>query len=241
MRILDVQQLSKSFGGLKAVNNLSLEARQGEILGIIGPNGAGKTTLFNLLSGFLKPDKGTISVFGKDITGLKPHEVCKLGLSRTFQIVKPFGNLSVLHNIMVGAFNRMMNRSQAEEFAKEVIQLVRLDDKSDYPANTLNIGQLKRLEIAKSLATKPKLLLLDEVMAGVNDAERDGLVKIIRHIQSKGISILIIGHEVQAILKVTDRLAVINFGEKIAEGLPQDVICDPDVVEAYLGSEYELA
>ena len=142
---------------------------------------------------------------------------------------------------MVGAFNRLTNRSQAEEFSKEVIKFVELDHKSKYPAYTLNIGQLKRLEIAKALATRPKLLLLDEVMSGVNDAERDELVNIIRQIQSQGITVLIIGHEVQAILKVTDRLAVINFGEKIAEGLPQNVICKPNVIEAYLGSEYKLA
>jgi branched-chain amino acid transport system ATP-binding protein len=240
LNLLEARGLKKRFGGLRAIDNIDLDAQEGEILGIIGPNGAGKTTLFNLLSGFIKPDEGSISFLGVDIIGKQPFQICKLGLNRTFQIVKPFANLSVLHNVMVGAFNKIRHRNTAESRASEVIDFVGLGEKSHLPASTLNIGQLKRLEIAKALATGPTLLLLDEVMAGINDAEREVLIDIIREIRRKGTSIIIIGHEVQAVLKISDRLIVINFGKKIAEGNPNDVICDSDVIEAYIGIEDDI-
>ena len=240
MNVLEIQSLSKSFGGLKAVNNVNLELRKGEILGVIGPNGAGKTTLFNLISGFIRPDKGSIQFLGQMIVGLQPYEICKLGLTRTFQIVKPFANLSVIHNVVIGAFNRLSSRPTAEDRAREMIRFVGLERKAHFPANTLNIAELKRLELAKALATEPKLLLLDEVMAGINIAEREEIVQIIHQIRDNGVTIMIIGHEVQEILKVADRLIVINFGEKIAEGLPNDVICTKEVIEAYLGEEYKF-
>ena len=240
MNMLEVKDLTKSFGGLTAVNRVSLEIRTGEILGLIGPNGAGKTTFFSLISGFLSPDSGTVIFLGESILGLKPHLICRRGLSRTFQIVKPFANLTVAENVTAGAFHRLTNRDEAMEKSRQVMKLVGLADKAEQPARTLNIGQLKRLEIARALATEPKLLLLDEVMAGINDAEREQLLRVIQQVRDSGVTIMIIGHEIQAVLKVSDRLIVINFGEKIAEGRPDDVICRPDVVEAYLGEGYDL-
>jgi branched-chain amino acid transport system ATP-binding protein len=239
--MLEVRNLSKAFGGLKAVDGVDLDVRAGEILGVIGPNGAGKTTLFNLLSGFLAPGSGTISYLGRNIVGLQPYEIAKLGLTRTFQIVKPFVHLSVLQNVMVGAYNRLSRREESEVRAREMIRFVRLDRKTDSFASTLNLGQLKRLEIAKALAAEPKLLLLDEVMAGITDAEREELVEVIRGVRESGVSIVLIGHELKAIMKVTERLIVMNFGRKIAEGPPREVIQTPEVVDAYLGAEYDCA
>lgn len=241
MNMLEVRNLSKAFGGLKAVDGVDLDVRAGEILGVIGPNGAGKTTLFNLLSGFLAPASGTISYLGRNIVGLQPYEIAKLGLTRTFQIVKPFVHLSVLQNVMVGAYNHLPRREQAEVRAREMIRFVQLDRKTDSPASTLNIGQLKRLEIAKALATEPKLLLLDEVMAGITDAERDELIEVIRGVRKSGVSIVLISHEIEAVVKITERLVVMNFGMKIAEGPPREVIQIPEVVDAYLGTEYDFA
>lgn len=241
MNILEVRNLSKTFGGLKAVDGVDLDVRAEEILGVIGPNGAGKTTLFNLLSGFLAPGSGTISYLGRNIVGLQPYEIAKLGLTRTFQIVRPFVHLSVLQNVMVGAYNRLSRREQSEVRAREMIRFVRLDRKADSFASTLNLGQLKRLEIAKALATEPKLLLLDEVMAGITDAEREELVEVIRGVRKSGVSIVLISHEIEAVMKVTERLVVMNFGKKIAEGPPREVIQIPEVVDAYLGAEYSCA
>ncbi len=236
--LLEVAGLSKRFGGLQAVRDLSLEMARGEVLGLIGPNGAGKTTAFNLVSGFLAPDVGQIRFDGRSVVGLPPHAVCRLGLARTFQIVRPFPHLSVLDNVRVGALARRPRMEEAREQARAVVDRVGLGAKADQPAAGLTLPERKRLELARALATEPTLLLLDEVMAGLNPTEIEAIVALIKRINAEGVSILLIEHNMRAVMTLSHRIAVLNFGEKIVEGEPAAVANHPRVIEAYLGEEY---
>ncbi len=233
--ILEINNLTKKFGGLAALSNVSLELEEGKVLGLIGPNGAGKTTLFNCISGLLPISGGEIKINGKSAAGLKPHEIAKLGTARTFQIVKPFGSMTTLENVMVGAFMNTSNYNEAKKIAMEAMEKVFLQNQCGQLAKTLNLGQRKRLEIAKALATRPKLLLLDEVMAGLTPTEVQEILNVIRQINQSGVSILIIEHIMEAIMNISDSLVVINFGEKIAEGTPEEIQKNQKVIEAYFG------
>jgi branched-chain amino acid transport system ATP-binding protein len=235
---LRLDNLCRAFGGLQAVDGVTLEVRPGERRALIGPNGAGKTTVFNLLSGFLAPDAGEVRLDGRALAGLKPHAVCQLGLVRTFQIVRPFPHLSVLDNVRVGALARRPQMAGARERARAVIEQVGLGAKAGHPAAGLTLSERKRLELARALATEPTLLLLDEVMAGLNPTEIEAIVGLVRSINASGISILLIEHNMRAVMTLSGRIVVLSFGEKIVEGPPAAVANHPRVIEAYLGEEY---
>ncbi|MCP5367608.1 MAG: ABC transporter ATP-binding protein [Hyphomicrobiales bacterium] len=233
--MLEVRGLSKSFGGLQAVVDAALTVAAGEIVSLIGPNGAGKTTLFAMVSGFLKPDTGQILFDGHDLAGLRPHQVCRRGVVRTFQVVQPFPTLSVRDNIATGAHTRLRARSAALARAEEVAERLGMSAMLDQPAGDLTVAGRKRLELARALATGPRLLLLDEVMAGLNATEVGQVVEVVRGIRDSGITILLIEHVMQAVMSLSDRTYVINQGHIIAEGPPRQVAADPQVIEAYLG------
>ncbi len=237
MGLLKVKNVSMFFGGLAAVSDVSFAINKGEILGLIGPNGAGKTTLFNVVNGFYKPTKGEIFFKDRKISGLKPHQVCSLGIARTFQVVKPLQRMSVLDNVIASAFLRVKSRAQAEEIALETINFTGLNDDRDVISKGLPLGKRKKLEISRALATRPELILLDESFAGLNPHELDESIEIIRRIKAKGITIMIIEHHMKVIMSISDRIVVLNYGEKIAEGTPQEIANNPLVVEAYLGEE----
>jgi branched-chain amino acid transport system ATP-binding protein len=239
--MLELDAVTKRFGGLTAVREVSLRAAPGEIVGIIGPNGAGKTTLFNVISGFFAPDEGRVLLDGRDVSRVPAHEICALGLCRTFQIVKPFGNLSVEDNVMIGALTRLTSVSAAREEARRVVALCRLEPFAASAARSLPIGLRKRLEVARALATRPRLLLLDEVMAGLNATELGEMITLIRSLHGEGIGLIIIEHIMAAMMRLAQRIVVLHHGEKIAEGTPESIASDRRVVDAYLGEEFVLA
>ena len=242
MSYLKVEGLSKFFGGLRAVYDVSFEIERGETLGLIGPNGSGKTTTMNLVTGFLKPTAGTIVFKEENIAGLPRHQVCRRGVARTFQIVKPFLEFTALENVMVGRVygqEPAKNKKVAAEEAKEFLEIVGLLDKADVLAKDLTLMQRKRVELARALAAKPQLLLLDELMAGLNHAETEDAMGLIRQIKDDlNLTILIVEHIVKAIVGLSDRIVVLNMGEKIVEGLPQEVIHNPEVIDVYLGKPH---
>lgn len=240
MAFLKVENLSKSFGGLQVLSNVNFEIHQGEILGLIGPNGSGKTTLFNLITGFLKPNTGKIIFEGKDITGAQNYHVCQVGIARTFQLVKPFAHMTALQNVMVGRmYGRKPARSLKEAHAEseEILGSIDLGVKKSNVAHSLTLSDRKRLELAKALATRPKLLLIDEMMAGLNLTETEDAIRIIKKIRDSGITLMVVEHIMRAVLGISDRIMVLNAGEKIAEGAPQEIMRDKGVIEAYLGKE----
>ena len=239
--MLTLERVSKRFGGLTAVHEVSLEVRAGDLLGIIGPNGAGKTTLFNVIAGYYRPDGGRVLLDGRDVAGQPPHAICRLGLTRTFQIVKPFGNLSVNDNVMIGALNRLRSVRAARVEAERVIETCGLAAQAGAPAKTLPVGLRKRLEVARALATRPRLLLLDEVMAGLNPAELGGIIELIRRLHADGLTLIVIEHIMAAMMRLAQRIVVLHHGETIAEGTPAEITRDRRVVDAYLGEEFVLA
>ncbi|WP_027717179.1 ABC transporter ATP-binding protein [Desulfovirgula thermocuniculi] len=239
--LLELRNVTIKFGGLIAVNDLSFTVNEGEIVGLIGPNGAGKTTVFNLISGVYRPTKGEIYFNGENIVGLKPYQVCQKGIGRTFQLVKPFGNKTVLYNVMVGAFLHTNNTHVSREKALEVLKLVGLHHRKDMLAKNLTIVDRKKLEVAKALATEPKLLLLDEVLAGLNPAEVNEAIEVIKRIHRAGVTILLIEHVLKAAMALSQRVVVIDYGRKIAEGPPEEVTNNPEVIKAYLGERYGAA
>ena len=237
MSFFYTNHLTKRFGGLVAVNNLDFEVEQGEIFGLIGPNGSGKTTVFNLINGFLGITSGIIFFQEKPLNGLPTWKICKTGIGRTFQVVKPLRRMTVFENVMTSAFNRAASQAEAMDKSLEVLEFCGLAKKKDYPAKSLTLGDRKRLEIARALATDPKLLLLDETMAGLTPQEQAEGVSLIRKVRDSGITIIIVEHIMQVIMSLCDRVLCISYGLKLAEGTPREVANNPDVVEAYLGKE----
>jgi len=238
MALLEIKNVSKRFGGLWALRNVSFEVEEGEIIGIIGPNGAGKTTLFNCITGFYKPDTGRIVFRGEDITGLPPYAICKKGITRTFQLTKAFNNLTVFDNVRIAALTKLKDMKEAEKEALNILEILGLSDKKYEIAGNLTVLERKRLELARALATKPKLLLLDEVMAGLKPAEIDEILEVVRDINKRGVTIIIVEHVIRAIMNVCKRVVVLDYGKKIAEGPSNEIVKDPRVVKAYLGEEY---
>ena len=239
--MLEVRNLSKSFRGLRAVREVSFEIPENAINALIGPNGAGKTTIFNMIAGVYPPDSGSIHFHGKPIHGLRPDQVCAAGIGRTFQIVKPFAGLSVLDNVMVGAFLKEKTAAGSRAVAAGILEKLGLGPKRDLPASTLTLPDRKRLEVARALATRPKLLLLDEVMAGLRPTECDQMVEVFRELnRSQGLTILLIEHVMRAVMALARHIGVLHHGELIARGTPEQVVRDPAVLECYLGEETEV-
>jgi branched-chain amino acid transport system ATP-binding protein len=235
MTLLRVAHLTKDFGGLRAVSDLSFDLEEGELLGLIGPNGAGKTTAFNLISGFIAPSGGTVELAGANIVGLRPHAVVRRGIARTFQIVKPFRKLAVLENVTLAAFLHEPTRARAEADAARILESVNLHGKRDSLASDLTLGEQKRLEIARALATHPKILFLDEPMGGLNPAEIDQACELVRRIRDAGVTVILVEHHMKAIMRTADRVIVLHHGVKIADATPQEIVRHPDVIKAYLG------
>ena len=238
MSLIEVRNVSKQFGGLAALTDVSFVLNKGEILGLIGPNGAGKTTMFNVINGFYPPTKGDVLLKGEMVSNLKPHVLCRLGVARTFQIVKPLQRMSTLDNVIASAFIRSKSKAQAEEIAVEVLKFTNLYDDRNLISKSLPLGKRKRLEIARALATQPEIILLDESFAGLNPTEINEQIEIVNRIRTeRGITILIIEHHMKVIMSISDRIVVLTYGQKIAEGTPSEIGHNPLVIEAYLGEE----
>lgn len=238
MSQLEVQGLTKSFGGLMANQYIDLTVGQGRIVGLIGPNGAGKTTLFNCIAGVYTPEKGRILFDGKDITSWRPEQVCKAGLARTFQIVKSFGRMTVLDNVMVGSFLHYGRTDDARKAAMQVLEKVGLAHRANLLAANLTIADKKRLELARALATQPKLLMLDEAMAGLTPKETQEAVELIRALNAEGITVFLVEHVMEVVMPISERIIVLSYGKKIAEGPPEEVARNQEVIKAYLGDKY---
>ncbi len=243
--ILDVEGVVKKFGGLVAVDNVSFSVKEGEIFGIIGPNGAGKTTLFNVITGFYKPDSGKIRFLGEDITGMRPNKLAKLGLTRTWQIVKPFLGMSVLDNVLVSIYATKgvisgLSEEEAVEKAEMILEFAGLLHRKDALAEALPHGERKRLEIARALATEPKLLMLDEPAGGLTPTEMDEVMEVVRKVRESGVTVVIIEHNMRVIMNVCERIMVLNFGRKIAEGSPEEISRNEEVIKAYLGERFHV-
>jgi branched-chain amino acid transport system ATP-binding protein len=238
MSLLEIKNLSMHFGRLAALDHVNVSVETGEILGLIGPNGAGKTTFFNCVNGHLNPTEGTIQFDGHELSKLRPNRICKLGLCRTFQIVQPFQDMTVLENVMLAAFCHFSRTNRSTEYSKEILEFSGLIEKSKQIAGSLTLADQKRLELARALATQPKLVLLDEVMAGLNSEETREGIELIRKIHQKGIALIIVEHVMEVIMTIATRIIVLNYGTLIAEGPPQKIARDPEVIEAYLGEEY---
>jgi branched-chain amino acid transport system ATP-binding protein len=238
MAILEIRKISKFFGGLAANSNVSFSVEAGAIMGLIGPNGAGKTTLFNCITGYYPPSKGESYFDGRRMNGLDPDKVCMLGMVRTWQKVRPLAKLSVVDNVMVGALARTSSLKVAREMAMEQLKVVRMHHRADFLAGGLPIGERKKLEVARALATQPKLLLLDEVMGGLNPAESEEIIQLILDIKGHGLTQMVIEHDMKAIMRISDRIVVLTSGEKLTEGTPEEVVNNQDVIDAYLGESH---
>ena len=242
--MLEVRGLCKNFGGLLAINNVNLDLKEGQLLGVIGPNGAGKTTLLNLITGFLTPTAGSVKLNGKDITRLKPYEICHNGVARTFQVVQPFTEMTVMENVATGAIfaqKKSISIEEARERSIDPLRKVGLLTKSDQLAGALTLGEKKKLELARALATGPKILLLDEVMAGLTRGEVEAMMEMLADVNKSGVTILMIEHLVHVILALSDWVYVLNFGEELFQGAPDEVMSHPEVIESYLGRPLEAA
>jgi branched-chain amino acid transport system ATP-binding protein len=239
--VLALERVTKRFGGLTAVREVSLTVRAGDLLGIIGPNGAGKTTLFHVIAGYYAPDEGRVTFEGRDVTGLPAHAIARLGLTRTFQLVKPFGNLSVRDNVMIGALTRRATVREARADAERVIDLCGLAPHAGAHARALPLALRKRLEVARALATRPRLLLLDEVMAGLNPTELVAMIELVRRLHAEGLTLIVIEHVMAAMMRLAQRIVMLHHGETIAEGTPRAIAGDRRVIDAYLGEEFVLA
>jgi branched-chain amino acid transport system ATP-binding protein len=239
--LLTLERVTKRFGGLTAVREVSLQVQAGDLLGIIGPNGAGKTTLFHVIAGYYAPDEGRVTFDGREVTGLPAHTIARLGLTRTFQLVKPFGNLSVQDNVMIGALTRRPTVREARADAERVIDLCGLGPHAGAAARALPLALRKRLEVARALATRPRLLLLDEVMAGLNPTELAAMVELVRRLHAEGLTLIVIEHIMAAMMRLAQRIVMLHHGETIAEGTPREIAADRRVIDAYLGEEFVLA
>lgn len=239
-RLLEANDVTVKFGGLTAVNGVNFFVDEGEIVGLIGPNGAGKTTFFNAISGFRRPDRGDVSFRGASIVGLRPHKISRLGMSRTFQIVKPFPEMSVLDNVMIGAFSVHRKAKDARAAAMKALSVVKFDHWADRRAGDLPVAGRKRLEVAKVMACRPQLILLDEVMAGLTPSEHNEMIDAVKSIRASGVTVVIIEHVMPVIMNLCDRVYVLHHGELICDGSPQEIIRSPEVVKAYLGEDFVL-
>jgi branched-chain amino acid transport system ATP-binding protein len=235
MDLVEIRDVSKNFGGLAALTHVSFFLKQGEILGLIGPNGAGKTTLFNVVNGFYPPSRGEVFYKSEKISDLKPHQICKLGIARTFQVVRPLQRMTALDNVIASAFLRAKKKSEAEGIALETMRFTGLYEDRHVVSKGLPLGKRKKLEITRALATRPEMLLLDESFAGLNPSEQNELIEIIRKVRANGITIMVIEHHMKVIMSISDRIVVLNYGEKIAEGTPKEIGNNPLVIQAYLG------
>lgn len=237
MTLLEVQGVSKSFAGLQALREVSFDVEEGSIVGLIGPNGAGKTTLFNVIAGFIRPDEGRVIFGGDDVTGWQPYEAAHRGLSRTFQIMKPFNHLSVVENVSIATLQRERQRGQAEDAAREIIERVGLDEWADKQASVLSTAGHRRLELARALGLDPSLLLLDEVLAGLVPSERNKLVDLLKNIREEGVTMILVEHVMAAVMELSDYVLVLHHGELLASGTPEEITNNEQVIEAYLGEE----